>query len=134
MRRHGIRLALAGVAGLLFFDPAHAFSLNAFRRAHHRPPLTYSSALSVAAQQHAWDMARRNHLDHVGFTQRMGALSSTAAENVAYGCKTQSCAIAMWARSPGHRRNMLMKGVSRYGIASARSARGRVYWVLELGN
>jgi uncharacterized protein YkwD len=40
----------------------------------------------------------------------------------------------MWARSAGHRRNMLMKGVTRYGIASATGGNGRTYWVLELGN
>ncbi len=61
-------------------------------------------------------------------------ISSTAAENVAYGCASEDCVIRMWARSGGHRRNMLMKGVSRYGLASARSDKGRVYWVLELGN
>ncbi len=139
MKRLGVGLArvsllLAGLTGLLSFSPAHALSLNAYRRAHHRPPLRYSGALAAAAQWHANDLARRNHLDHNGFRERMSALSSTAAENVAYGCATESCVIGMWARSAGHRRNMLMKGVSRYGIASARSDKGRVYWVLELGN
>ncbi len=139
MKRPGASLArvgllLAGLAGMLFSNPAYALSLNGYRRAHHRPPLHYSGALAAAAQWHASDLARRNHLDHNGFRDRMGALSSTAAENVAYGCATESCVIRMWARSAGHRRNMLMKGVSRYGIASARSDKGRVYWVLELGN
>jgi uncharacterized protein YkwD len=114
--------------------PASALSLNAYRAQHHRPPLAYSAALAAAAQGHAYDLARRNHLDHNGFRERMGALSSTAAENVSYGCTTQDCAIRQWARSARHRRNMLMKGVSRYGLASARAANGRVYWVLELGN
>ena len=59
----------------------------------------------------------------------MGAVASTAAENVLVGCATEDCAIRMWARSAGHRRNMLMGGVSQYGIASV----GK-YWVLELGN
>jgi uncharacterized protein YkwD len=40
----------------------------------------------------------------------------------------------MWERSPGHRRNMLMRGISRYGIASATASDGRRYWVLELSN
>ncbi|MBI4366650.1 MAG: CAP domain-containing protein, partial [Deltaproteobacteria bacterium] len=47
---------------------------------------------------------------------------------------TEDCAIRMWAKSAGHRRNMLMKGVSSYGLASASAANGRRYWVLELGN
>jgi uncharacterized protein YkwD len=64
----------------------------------------------------------------------MAAVATTAAENVAYGCASEDCVIRMWARSPGHRRNMLMGGVSSYGLASADDARGRRYWVLELGN
>jgi uncharacterized protein YkwD len=40
----------------------------------------------------------------------------------------------MWANSAGHRRNMLMKGITSYGIASATADNGRRYWVLELGN
>ena len=58
----------------------------------------------------------------------------TVAENVAFGCDTQACAMQMWAKSGGHRRNMLMKGISHYGIASATADNGRKYWVLVLGN
>ena len=57
-----------------------------------------------------------------------------AAENVSWGCDDQACAIKQWARSAGHRRNMLLKGITAYGIASARGDNGRRYWVLELGN
>lgn len=119
---------------LLAATPVLALDLNAYRRAHRLPPLRYSAELAWVAQQHADDLARRNRLDHKGFRARMRLISSTAAENVLVGCKTQDCAIRHWARSHGHRRNMLMKGVSRYGIASARSERGRTYWVMELGN
>ena len=130
-----MRIILTAAAiGLALAVPAHALDLNAYRRAHHRPPLAYSSELAAAAQWHANDLARRNRLDHNGFRERLSVISSTAAENVAYGCETESCVIRMWARSSHHRRNMLMQGVSRYGIASARSDKGRVYWVLELGN
>jgi uncharacterized protein YkwD len=79
-------------------------------------------------------MARRGHLDHRGWRQRLGGGAITAAENVSFGCDSEDCAIRQWARSAGHRRNMLMGGVSRYGIASAVDAKGRRYWVLELGN
>jgi uncharacterized protein YkwD len=40
----------------------------------------------------------------------------------------------MWAKSGGHRANMLRQDVSSYGLASASDDRGRRYWVLELGN
>ena len=59
---------------------------------------------------------------------------STSAENVLVGCANEDCAIKMWARSAHHRANMLRGDVSLYGIGSATSAKGRIYWVLELGN
>ncbi len=136
MKRGNIAIAVAGVAASLHLlaTPALALDLNDYRRAHKLPPLQYSADLAAAAQWHANDLARRNTLDHKGFRQRIAVVSSTAAENVSYGCETEDCAIRQWARSPGHRRNMLMKGVSRFGLASARSERGRTYWVLVVGN
>jgi uncharacterized protein YkwD len=128
-----LRLTLP-LAALLAATPALALDLNGFRRAHHLPALSYSGDLAAAASEHAHDLARRNHLDHNGFRARMSVLASTAAENVAYGCDSEDCVIRMWARSPGHRRNMLMQGISRYGLASATAANGRRYWVLELGS
>jgi uncharacterized protein YkwD len=114
--------------------PALALDLNSFRAQHRLPALAASATLAGAAYAHAHDMANRKHLDHNGFRARMGAVASTAAENVAYGCDTEDCAIRMWAKSAGHRRNMLMKGISSYGMASATADNGRRYWVLELGN
>ena len=134
--RHGrpLRALLAAAACLALAAPAAALDLNSFRAQHKLPRLAHSAVLAGAAYEHAHDLANRNHLDHNGFRSRMGAISSTAAENVAYGCATEDCVIRMWSRSAGHRRNMLMKGVSRYGIASATGGNGRTYWVLELGN
>ncbi len=98
-------------------------------------------------------MAGRNHLDHDGFRQRFAFSGGTHAENVAViacarpeakpvptfagracGCADEDCAIKIWARSAGHRANMLRGDVSGYGLASATGANGRTYWALELGN
>ena len=49
------------------------------------------SALYAAAQQHAYDMARRNSLDHAGFKRHRGP-AGAVAENVAVGCETEDCA------------------------------------------
>lgn len=118
-----------------FASPALALDLNSFRAQHKLPSLSYSATLAGAAYEHARDLARRGRLDHDGFRQRIGALvSGMAAENVSYGCEDQPCAIRQWARSAGHRRNMLLKGITAYGIASARADNGQRYWVLELGN
>ncbi len=128
-----VRFCVA-IAGLMLATPALALDLNGFRAEHKLPPLSHSATLAGAATAHARDMARRNSLDHDGFRERLGPLASTAAENVLWGCQDEDCAIKVWAKSAGHRANMLMKGVSSYGIASATAENGRKYWVMELGN
>lgn len=128
--------ATFAVAVLCFawVQPAAALDLNSFRAQHRLPPLSMSATLSGEASADAYDLARRNHLDHKAFRARARNVASTAAQNVLWGCETEDCAIRTWAKSAGHRRNMLMKGVSSYGIASATAANGRRYWVLDLGN
>lgn len=133
MRARLTGAAAALVAAAALAAPAQALDLNGFRREHHLPPLAHSATMAGAAYQHAQALASREHLDHDGFRGRLSG-SSMAAENVAYGCASEDCVIRMWARSSGHRRNMLMKGVTHYGLASARAANGRTYWVLEMGN
>lgn len=118
----------------LLATQALALDINSFRAQHRLPPLTVSSMLSAAATSHASDMAARKSLDHNGFRARMSGVATTAAENVAVGCADADCAYRMWAKSTGHRRNMLMKGIGSYGIASATAEDGRKYWVLSLGN
>jgi len=118
---------------LALTSPALALDLNSFRAEHKLPALRPSSALAGAAYAHAHDMASRNHLDHNGFRARLAPITSAAAENVAVGCADSDCAFRVWAKSPGHRRNMLMRGVTAYGLASATASNGRRYWVLELG-
>jgi len=113
--------------------PTMALDLNSFRAKHHMPALSYSATLAGLAHAHANDMAARNHLDHNGFRQRIGGIGSTHAENVLWGCNDEDCAIHMWAKSSGHRANMLRGDVNSYGLASANAANGRHYWVLELG-
>jgi uncharacterized protein YkwD len=135
MRRLAAAIGVvAAVAAAPVFGATQALALdiNSFRAQHRLPPLAVSSMLAAAAYSHASDMASRKSLDHNGFRQRMAG--SAGAENVAYGCPDADCAYRMWAKSSGHRRNMLMKGISSYGIASATAADGRVYWALELGN
>jgi len=88
------------------------------------------SSLHALAQQHANDMARRNSLDHAGFMQHRGP-AGAVAENVAMGCATEACARRMWMQSPAHRANMVRGGCQ--AVASAVSASGRRYWVMEIG-
>lgn len=128
-------MAAACLACLPAISSACALDLNSFRAQHKLPALSYSAMLAAAAYEHAQNLAHRHHLDHRGFRDRvMSVVSGIGAENVSYGCEDEDCAIRQWARSAGHRRNMLMKGISSYGIASARADNGRMYWVMELGN
>ena len=127
------RVALA-IALLALGGPALALDLNSFRAQHKRPALRVSSTLSGLAYQQAAAMAGRSRIDHKDFRQRIGNIGSTHAENVLVGCDDEACAIAKWAKSGGHRRNMLRGDVSAYGIASATGANGRRYWALELGS
>jgi uncharacterized protein YkwD len=133
MRRIVI-LGLSLAAVLATLSPSRALDLNGFRAQHGRPPLAVSGQLSGAASSHAHDLARRRSLDHNGFRQRANFTGGTAAENVAFGCDSEDCVIKMWARSGGHRANMLRRDVTSYGLASATGDNGRRYWVLELGN
>jgi len=122
-------------AALVLATPALALDLNSFRAQHGRPALSVSSTLSALAYSQAHSMAARTRLDHAGFRARIAGLGGGMhAENVAFGCDTEDCAIKMWARSGGHRANMLRGDVAAYGIASATGANGRRYWALELGN
>ncbi|MFY9686490.1 MAG: CAP domain-containing protein [Pseudolabrys sp.] len=108
-------------------SPAFSETLNSFRHAHGLPALQRSGALQAMAQRHARSMAMRRTIDHSGFYTERGK-AGARAENVAAGCASESCAIALWAASSGHRENMLLADVRKYGLASA----GR-YWCLVLG-
>jgi uncharacterized protein YkwD len=112
---------------------ALASDLNSFRAQHGRPALAMSATLSGLAYQQAALMAGRSRIDHKDFRKRIGPIGSTHAENVLVGCDDEACAIAKWAKSGGHRRNMLRGDVSAYGIASVTGSNGRKYWALELG-
>ena len=126
-------VAAAIIACTLLTTPASALDLNSFRAQHGLPKLTASVALTAKARAHAADMARRQSMDHAGFSERMRGHRS-AAENVAAGCGTATCVFLLWVDSPGHRANMLNSSVTHYGLASAKGADGQRYWVLELGN
>jgi uncharacterized protein YkwD len=124
-----ILIIAAVVAGC--FSPALAETLNSFRHAHGLPALQRSGLLQAMAQRHAQSMALRRTMDHSGFYSERGR-AGARAENVAAGCARESCAIALWAGSSGHRANMLLSDVRKYGLASAGGG-GQRYWCLVLG-
>jgi uncharacterized protein YkwD len=127
-----MRVLLAAFAFLGFALPSQAMDLNSYRAKNGRAALRVDFSLVGLASGHAADLARRGALDHAGFLQQR-APSGANAENVSYGCADEDCAILQWARSAGHRANMLRRDVTSYGLGSAVSSSGRRYWVMELG-
>lgn len=127
-----LMLAIATAAIASSVVPALAETMNEARAAHRLPALHVSGLLAAIADDHARDMARRDKLDHAGFFEHRGPFGSMA-ENVAYGCKNATDCIRVWLRSPGHRRNIMLKQARTYGVSSARAASGRLYWAMELG-
>jgi len=125
-------LALGGCGGSFLGKPETATSLNGFRSAHGLSELRSDASLTAMASGHSADMARRDNLNHDGFQQTRGP-GGARAENVAYGCKDTACVINQWANSSGHRSNMLIPSLKRYGLASATSSSGKKYWTLLLG-
>jgi uncharacterized protein YkwD len=91
------------------------------------PGLHRNGALQAMAQRHASSMAARRTIDHAGFFAERGR-AGARAENVAAGCVSEGCAVALWAGSSGHRQNMLLADVRKYGLASSSG-----YWCLVLG-
>ncbi len=126
-----VLLTLAG-CGTFIGTPETATTLNGFRTANGLSQLRSDGALTAMASSHAADMARRDNLNHDGFKDQRGPRGARA-ENVAYGCKDTACVIKQWSNSSGHRSNMLIPSLTRYGLASATSSSGKKYWALELG-
>ena len=124
-----VLIALAILVGCV--SPTLADTLNSFRKAHGLPTLHRSGNLQAMAQRHATNMAARRSMDHDGFYSERGPRGARA-ENVAYGCATENCAMRMWENSSGHRANMLLRDVKSYGLASATGGRDR-YWCLIVG-
>jgi len=128
-----LALALAACGSLsVTGTPEIATSLNGFRAAHGLSQLRIDGTLAALASEHSADMARRDSLDHDGFMTSRGPRGARA-ENVAYGCRDPACVIQQWVNSSGHRKNMLIPSLTRYGLASATSASGKTYWTLLVG-
>ena len=82
-------------------------------------------------------MATKDRLDHDvlgSFNSRVGpAGAGRAAENIAYGYDGFPKTLDQWINSSGHRKNLLLPGATRVGVASVKSAKtGRMYWAMVI--
>lgn len=110
---------------------------NALRRAHGLAPLRVNRALSLSAANHACEMAARGLMTHEGLNgsgpgqraRQAGLSPAMTAENIAAGPFNRERVVMEWARSAGHRGNILIPQMREFGIGSALASDGRtVFW------
>ena len=139
-RRWLICLAFA-FCSLVVALPARAESpaemISGFRLQHGEGRVTADPVLGRIAHEQAAAMAAKDVLDHdvLGrFSSRVAPSGSgRAAENIAYGYDSFPKTLNQWIDSSGHRKNLLLHGASRIGVASVKSATtGRTYWAMEI--
>ncbi|HEY0236324.1 MAG TPA: CAP domain-containing protein [Afipia sp.] len=139
-----MRRAIGGViAGFLLLATAaiaaesQAEMISGFRLKHGEVSVVRDATLDRIAQEQAQAMAAKDDLSHEvlgSFTARIApARAGRAAENIAYGYDSFEKTLGQWIDSSEHRKNLLLHGASRVGIASARNASGkRTYWAMVI--
>lgn len=111
--------------------------VNAERAKSGLGPLAIDPLASLAAQNHACDMAAKGYFSHKatdGSTpkrrlSRAGCRTKLSAENIAWGQRSAASVMETWMNSKGHRTNILRNRVTVIGIGIAPDASGRPYWV-----
>lgn len=117
-----------------------AMMISGYRANNGLGALALDPELAKLAQAQADAMAQRDKLDHNvsrPFNARLksaGYPAKAAAENVSAGYHTLAEAFSGWRDSPPHRKNMLLPGATRMGIATAYApgSKYKVYWSLIL--
>lgn len=111
--------------------------ISDFRLKHGEKRVALDAVLTRIAHDQAQAMAAKDVLDHdvLGrFNTRVSpAGAGRAAENIAYGYDGFPKTLDQWINSSGHRKNLLLPGATRVGVASVRSAKtGRMYWAMVI--
>ncbi len=119
-------------------EEAITSAINGTRKANNQAPFGYNLQLARAAREHANLMASKDQISHtLGGTLRERVTAAgyrgAVGENLAAGQKTLEAAIADWLTSPGHRSTLLSGKFREFGLAAARSPKGRIYWAMIAG-
>lgn len=134
----------AGLADVEAVRAAMLEQVNAERVEHGRGRVKRNGRLDLAAQRHAEDMLARGFFDHGSpegkrprdRAREAGYTPALVAENIAAGQTTVKEVVDGWMSSPGHRRNLLERGVDDLGVGLA-IGKGRngeqVIWVQLFG-
>lgn len=136
------RFILASMAACLAFSSAPVVAdmsndvvveINNARKSKGRKALKPNSALMLAAQKHADELAKRgygttmktgghygkNGSKPKGRIKRAGYNACTSVENIAWGQKSASAVVKEWMGSAGHRKNLMNGKISDIGIGFA---------------
>ncbi len=113
--------------------------LNKLRAKHGRSALKMDRGLGAAARHHANDMSRRNYFDHKSpngdqasdRARDHGYRGQRVGENIASGYGTPERVMTAWAKSSGHRANMLGNQYRTVGVGF--DPKGN-YWVQVFGD
>lgn len=133
--------SLAAPGAVVDADAARAM-ISLYRANKGLGPVVVDPGLQRVAEAQARAMAadgKISHDSHGSLTQRLNAAGygkNIAVENVSAGYHTLAEAFSGWRDSPPHNSNMLAKGMTRMGIASAYApgAKYKVFWTLVLAN
>jgi hypothetical protein len=133
----GLALGFYGSAIAQQAPGTPAEMISHFRAQHGEGRVTLDAALNRIAQAQAAAMASKDVLDHdvLGpFNSRVASAGAgRAAENIAYGYDGFAKTLGQWIESSGHRKNLLLPGASRVGVAHAvSSSTHRTYWAMEI--
>jgi len=115
-----------------------ASMISGYRANNGLTAVTVDPTLMQMAEEQARAMAARDKLDHSvsrEFNDRLrakGYNASAAAENISAGYHTLAEAFSGWRDSPPHRKNMLLNGATKMGIAAVQAPKSKfkVYWAL----
>ncbi|MEL6778261.1 MAG: CAP domain-containing protein [Cyanobacteria bacterium J06597_16] len=126
-----------------FFDDVFNLT-NAERQRQGLSPLTLSTELAQAAQDHANDMANNNYFAHEGSNgstpatraKARGYNFSAIAENIGAGYSSPAEVVQGWLNSPGHRKNILNGTYTEIGLGFARNSQSKfgTYWSQVFGD
>ena len=108
---------------------------NASRQEDGLDPLECDAEMTLAARLHSQDMCDKGYFSHQspdGGTpwarmRAQGVRFGAAAENIARGQRTPASVHNSWMNSPGHRANILRRGLRRIGVGFVDCNGGR-YW------
>jgi hypothetical protein len=133
----GLALAFCASASAEGAPAGPAVMISNFRAQHGEGKVTPDAKLNRVAQAQADAMAAKDVLEHdvLGpFNSRVASAGAgRAAENIAYGYDNFTKTLDQWINSSGHRKNLLMHGASKVGVAHAQNPKThRTYWAMVI--